>query len=99
MAAEEDAGAVQVQFLGVGQQDDQVTLDGSARLDGAHGLQHGADAGGVIGRAGRADHGVIVGHQHDGGLGAVFSGQDADQVDGLITGRVGIAAGLLQSLD
>ena len=91
--------AVQAQFLGVGQQDDQVALYRAARLDGPHGLQHGADAGGIVGRAGRAHHGVIVGHQHDGGLAAVFSGQDADQVEGLIIGRVGIAAGLLQALD
>src|SRR5690606_19281454 len=75
VAAEENAGPVQAQFFGVGQQDDQVALDGAARLDGAHGLQHGADAGGIVSRSGRADHGVIVGHQHDGGLAAVFSGQ------------------------
>ena len=99
MAAEEDAGAVQTQFLGVGQQDDQVALGGAARLDGANGLQHGADAGGIIRRAGRTDHGVIVGHQHDGGLAAVLARQDADQIDRLIVRRLGIAAGLLQPLD
>ncbi|MNE57983.1 hypothetical protein D3C80_1529860 [compost metagenome] len=99
MAAEENAGPVQAQFLGIGQQDDQVAFNRPARLDGAHGLQDGADAGGVVGRAGGADYGVIVGHQHDGGLAAVFSRQDADQVDGLIIGRVGIAARLLQASD
>ncbi|MNX74732.1 hypothetical protein D3C86_1061800 [compost metagenome] len=99
MAAEEDAGAVQTQLLGVGQQDDQVALDRAARPDGADGLQHGADAGGIVGRAGRSDHGVIVGHQHDGGLAAVLAGQDADQIDRLIVSRVGIAARLFQPLD
>ncbi|MNR07396.1 hypothetical protein D3C85_1235120 [compost metagenome] len=99
MAAEENAGPVQAQFLGIGQQDDQVAFNRPARLYGAHGLQHGADAGGIVSRPGRPDHGVIVGHKHDGGLAAVFSGQHADQIDRLIIRGVGIAASPFQPLD
>ncbi len=99
MAAEEDPRPVQTQFLCIGQQDDEVALDRSAGLDRPHSLQNGGDPGGIVGRAGGADHGVVMGHQHDGGLLAILARQHADQIDRLIVRGTGVAARTRQPLD
>ena len=80
--AEEGARAVQVQFFGVGQQNDQGPVRRTPRLDRLHGFQNGGHARGVVGGAGRSRHAVVMGHHQDGGQFRATSGQNPDQIDG-----------------
>ena len=82
MFAEEGARPVQVQFLGVGQEDDQPPIGRAARLDRPHRLQNGGHAAGVVGRPRRPRHAVVMGHQHHQRQARVPARQDADQIDG-----------------
>jgi hypothetical protein len=82
MFAEEGARPVQVQFLGVGQEDDQSAIGRAPRLDRPHRLQNGGHAAGVVGRARRTRHAVVMGHQHHQRQARVPAGQNADQIDG-----------------
>ncbi len=80
MGGEERPRTVQIEFLGVGQQDDQIAVRPAARLDRPHRLQNGRHARRIVGRTGRTGHAVVMGHHKDGGPVGVAAGQDADDV-------------------
>ncbi len=91
-------------FLAVGHQQHQVPRLRTGEVDGAGDLQLGRDIGAVVGGSGRTGDGVVVGHQGDGGLGPVASGQDADHVLGIAAldehrRRIDLAAVGLPGLD
>ena len=92
IVGEEGVRAQQTRLLAVGDHHHHVARRNAGDLDRPDDLQDRRDAGDVVGRAGRAWHAVVVGHQGQGRQGVVAAGQDADDILDVRAAHIGFAA-------